>query len=208
VNGFVNVVYGVSHRVIRVVYINLLWFTFTLLGLILFGFFPATFAMFAVVRSETISERQDKSIFKLYWKAYVEYFVKINIIGWLYVLILFVLLLEIDFISEYNNNFLNVFLVPLLTLIVILCCTLLFIFPFHVHYRGGILDSFKVSFLTMLLNPILTFSMLFAILIVFLINLYIPISAVFFSGSVYAFIIMNVSLIGFKKIERRNGIQK
>lgn len=48
--GTVGGIYHISNWIMRLAYVNFLWILFTLAGFIVFGFFPATIATFAVVR--------------------------------------------------------------------------------------------------------------------------------------------------------------
>ncbi|WP_084028990.1 YesL family protein [Bacillus sp. J33] len=61
----------------RLVYLNLLWIAFSLLGIVLFGFFPATAAMFSVVRKWIMGET-DVRVFKEFWQTYRKEFWKAN----------------------------------------------------------------------------------------------------------------------------------
>lgn len=76
-NGFVGVLYRTSEWIMRLVYLNLLWIAFSLLGIVLFGFFPATAAMFSVVRKWIMGET-DVRVFKEFWQTYRKEFWKSN----------------------------------------------------------------------------------------------------------------------------------
>ena len=53
--------------VLKFFYANLLWFVFTMLGLGVFGFMPATTALFSVTR-KWIMGKTDIPIFKTFWQ--------------------------------------------------------------------------------------------------------------------------------------------
>ncbi|WP_163536305.1 YesL family protein [Gracilibacillus sp. YIM 98692] len=62
-------------------YINALWILFTLAGLIVFGFFPATTAMYAVFRKRVMGDESIK-VFRLFWSTYRREFIKGNKLGY------------------------------------------------------------------------------------------------------------------------------
>src|SRR5690625_1648074 len=71
-------------------YLNILWLAFSLLGLLIVGFAPATLAMFSVIRKWMMGEKE-VAIFPLFWKSYREEFFRANIIflilaaiGWIF----------------------------------------------------------------------------------------------------------------------------
>lgn len=66
--------------VLKFFYANLLWFVFTMLGLGVFGFMPATTALFSVTR-KWIMGKTDIPIFKTFWQAYRGEFFRSNAIG-------------------------------------------------------------------------------------------------------------------------------
>ncbi len=70
--------YRICTWIMRMAYVNLLWVAFSLLGLGIFGFFPATAAMFVVIR-KWLSSEQDIPVFKTFWNAFKTEFIKINI---------------------------------------------------------------------------------------------------------------------------------
>lgn len=80
--GFMRGFYSISEWVLRFAYVNVLWISFNLLGLIVFGFFPATIAMFTVVRKWVLKET-DISVFNTFWFAYKKEFFKGNFLGFI-----------------------------------------------------------------------------------------------------------------------------
>ncbi len=67
----------------KLVYLNILWIGFSLLGGLVLGLAPATMAMFAVSRNWTRGE-QEFPLFALFWKKYREEFWAANAVGWLW----------------------------------------------------------------------------------------------------------------------------
>ena len=66
-SGFI---YNVLEWITRFAYLNLLWILFSLAGGVIFGFFPATIAMFAIAREWLKGNRNTN--FNTFWKHYRE----------------------------------------------------------------------------------------------------------------------------------------
>src|SRR5690625_7635570 len=84
--GFALKYYRFTVWVVRLVYVNLLWILFTVIGLGVLGIMPATAAMFAVVRKWLRGE-DDFPIFTTYKDAYKEEFLKANLLGYILAII-------------------------------------------------------------------------------------------------------------------------
>lgn len=67
----------------NLILLNILWVAFTLLGLVIFGLFPATIALFAVIR-KWILENEDTPILQEFIKRYKAEFKMANVIGILF----------------------------------------------------------------------------------------------------------------------------
>lgn len=83
--------------VMRLAYTNLLWLLFTLLGLGIFGFMPATTALFSVMR-KWIQGHEQVSVFQTFWKVYREEFVRSNVIGVVLVIIGTIIYVDLAYI--------------------------------------------------------------------------------------------------------------
>src|SRR5699024_6009992 len=57
--------------VFNVAYLNLLWILFSIIGLVFFGLFPVTAAMFAIVRKWVILDVRDFYIFTIFLFFYL-----------------------------------------------------------------------------------------------------------------------------------------
>lgn len=72
----------------RLAWINLLWIGFTVVGLGLFGFFPATIAMYSVVRQWMMRpESRDESTVRAFAAEFKKELLSANALGWLVVLV-------------------------------------------------------------------------------------------------------------------------
>lgn len=88
--------------VIRLAYLNFLWLAFTLLGLGIVGFAPATAAMFAVTRRWVLGEREVE-IFDIFRRAYRADFIKANMLGYLLLLLGAALYLDVRLLPRHGG---------------------------------------------------------------------------------------------------------
>src|SRR4051794_15867366 len=73
-------VYKYCDWIMKFGYLNLLWMLFTLTGLIIFGFMPATISLFTITRA-WIRGNTDIPIWSTFLKVYKSEFVKSNKVG-------------------------------------------------------------------------------------------------------------------------------
>lgn len=195
--GFMRGIYRISEWTMRLMYVNLLWVLFTFLGLVVLGFFPATTAMFTVMRKWVM--KHDIPVFRTFWNAYKSEFMKSNYVGLILILLVFFLFSNVKIVAAITVPILKLLYIPNIILILIFLLALLYIFPVFVHFNVGVKDVLKNAVILMTINPIPTFSM--AVLtggfcfILFQFPGLIP----FFSGSVPAFLLMFFSNYVFSK---------
>lgn len=184
----------------KLAYLNILWILFTILGIIIGGFFPATFALFSVIRL-LLQNKEEASIFTTFWSFYKKDFWKSNRIGWSIALIFVIFYLDIQFVQESTNPFLHIFYYPLLILAFIFCLTVLYIIPTYIHFNLKIVQLFKNSFIIMILNPLNTITMISGVMFIYFVSIFIPGIIPFFSVSLLALFIMIAALRSYKKVE-------
>ena len=200
--GLVNGLYRFSEWAMRFAYLNFLWVIFTLLGLIVVGFMPATAAMFAVIRKWRAGEKE-LEIFPLFWKTYRKDFLKINLIGSILLGIGYILSIEFYILRAQEDLFYYVASFGVIVQILLYVVVLIYIFPIFTHFDLKINQYFKWSFIIGIIHPILTL-LLIAVMIIasyFLIQT-VPALVFFFGGSVSAFIITRGVSLTFSKFEQ------
>src|SRR5690625_3277783 len=94
---FTNGFYSITQWFVKIVHLNILWFLFTLMGLLIFGVFPATVAMFTIMRKWIMGEKHIH-INKLFWTTYKSEFMKSNLIGVIFIVIGSILYLDLAFL--------------------------------------------------------------------------------------------------------------
>ncbi|MDU1844764.1 DUF624 domain-containing protein [Niallia alba] len=127
--------------ILNLVYVNFLWWLFTLLGVGLFGAGPATYALVSILR-QWMRGNTNIPIFSSYWKYYKESFKESMITSWIYVLIGYVLVIDLLYV---NNWYLKVCLIIICFLFFL---SAIFIYPLMAHYNWkGIFFRIKMSFI-------------------------------------------------------------
>ncbi|WP_026908497.1 YesL family protein [Paucisalibacillus globulus] len=200
-------IYSILEWITRLAYVNLLWIFFTILGGIIFGFFPSTIAMFAVTR-EWLLGKPDIPIFKSFWTHYKSEFIKSNRVGIIIVLITALIGIDFFFIQYVVNESYSWILIPLFSFMLLFILFSFYLFPAFVHYDLKVFPLLKNAFLIMLINPINGFLILVCLVSAYFLVMFIPALLFIFGGSVYAFICMWLSLHTFRKVEQRKADYK
>ena len=170
---------------------------------VLFGFFPATIAMFAITR-EWLRGKPEKPIFKSFWEYYRKDFLKSNLLGLFIVIVGSIIAADIIYIQSNNNESLTWTYIPLFAFMLVFIMLLFYIFPTFVHYDIKVGQVIKNALLIMLINPINTFLIFLCLVPLFFIMKTLPALAFIFGGSSYAFITMWISLQAFNKAKTKS----
>lgn len=192
-----NGIFKLTEWISRLAILNLLWIGFSLVGLIIFGLFPATVAMFSVIRQWLLG-KTDLPIFQLYWRAFRTDFFKANGYGVLIAIIGLMIYADLVYLAFHDMSHLMLVQLPIFLFILL---TFLYLFPTHVHYKLGFLSVIKQAFLIMVIHPLQTITMLIGIAACLVLMYYVPALALFFSGSFTAFVIMSIAYSAFSQIE-------
>src|SRR5690625_1422043 len=125
-DGVTGTIYNASDWIVRIAYINVLWIFFSLVGLLIFGFFPAITAMFAVIRKVIRTEREI-TVFKTFWESYKSEIFTANIIGWILVVVGHILYIDYQFFTKFDNWVGTVIPFLLLAITIVFIVVLLYI---------------------------------------------------------------------------------
>ncbi|WP_332694441.1 YesL family protein [Halalkalibacter lacteus] len=192
--------YRVCEWVMRLAYVNLLWIGFTLVGFVVFGFFPSTAAMFAVVRKWVMGEC-DTPIFPTFYQAYKKEFLKMNLLGVSLVVVGYILFIDYQFFQAMQSYYLQLFSYVFLALLLVFGVIHLYVFPVYVHYDLKPFQVVKNALLVAIASPISTGVMLVGSVIVLWITILYFSVLFFFSGSALTFIVMWSAYRSFTKVE-------
>ena len=195
-----NKLHAMLEWITKVAYLNLLWILFTLLGAIFFGLFPATAATFAVVR-KWITGYTDAPLLKTFWKEWMSSLVQANILGYIVIVVGYILYLDFLFVTVSQSDFALLLMVPFLMISILFLLTSFYVFPVYVNFEMKIWQVFRSAFFVMLLNPIPTIIMAFGVFGIGFLLYQFQWMFPFFSMSMFALAIMMPAKRSFAKVE-------
>jgi uncharacterized membrane protein YesL len=206
-NTLANRAYAAAEWITKFAYINLLWMGFSLAGLIVLGFFPATIAMFTIIR-KWLKGETDIPIFSTFWTTWKSEFFRSNGLGLLVAAAGGIIALNLVFIKSSGQSFANVIQIPIYLFMFAATLTIFYLFPVYVHYELKFFQMVKNSFLMMLISPIENIVMIAGIMAVLLMVKFIPALGFFFGGSLAAAVIMSAGYLVFGKMERKRSLSE
>lgn len=200
--GFTGVFYQICTWIMRLIYVNILWIAFTILGLIVFGIGPATTALFAVTRKWLMGEREI-AVFPTFWESYRNEFITSNILLAILLVVGTVLYIDYRILIDLEGQIYSILLIGLLGFVMIYIFIFLFIFPVLAHYKLKTFQYLRQTFLIVISSP---FKMLFTAVcaVLFMFILYkVPGLIPFYAGSIMSMVIMYIATTIFKKIDKQ-----
>jgi uncharacterized membrane protein YesL len=201
--GMTGKFFRVCEIISKLAYLNLLWIFFTVLGLGVFGFMPATIALFAVTRKWVMGDK-DVPVFKTFWTNYRGEFFKSTLFGVVLFVIGYIIYFDLVILPTgglFNLLRLGVFIFGLLYAIV-----LLYIFPLYVHYDWKKKLYLKYALILGASHPHFTLLIVAGIAALYYTMITIPGMIPFFSVSILAYIIMWSAYQVMRKMEISQGI--
>ncbi|MED1602752.1 YesL family protein [Alkalihalophilus marmarensis] len=199
--------YSIFEWITRFAYINLLWILFTLAGGIILGLFPATVAMFSLVR-QWLTGNSDQPVFSSFWQYYKNEFLKSNRLGIVVYLLSAVFLFNLFFLQANIGELFIWTSAPLLAGLLLFVIWLFYLFPTYVHYNLKVSQLFKNSFLTMLVSPLHTLIIFISLGASYFIYTVIPALGLVFGASFYSFITLWIVMHAFSRIQQKQSMNK
>ncbi|WP_203247595.1 YesL family protein [Sporosarcina beigongshangi] len=195
----------ISEVITRMAYVNLLWILFTILGLGIFGFMPATVALFTVTRKWVMGDR-DIPVFKTFWTTYRKEFFKSTLFG----VVLFVIgyIIYIDLAFSPTGGLFTLLRIALFLCGVLYVVLLLYIFPIYVHYDWSKRLYIKYALLIGISYPHYTFILMAGIVALYYLCISVPGIIPFFSVSLLSYMMMWFVYKVIRKIELTQSIGK
>lgn len=123
----------IGEWIFRLTLLNLLWLAFTVLGAGVLGVFPATSAVFAVIRQYRLGHKEVYlyQCFKDYFK---QDFVQANVLGYLFVGMIIVAWIDYRYLLSLQNYWLVSISMLLLIATLVIILGAMMVFAFFVHY--------------------------------------------------------------------------
>lgn len=204
-NTLANRAFAATEWITKFAYINLLWIGFSLAGLIVLGFFPATIAMFTIIR-KWLKGETEISIFRTFWTTWKSEFFRSNGLGVLVAVVVGLIVFNLVFVEKSGTGFTSVIQIPIYLFMFAAIMTILYLFPVYVHFELKWFQIVKNSFLMMLISPIENIVMIAGIAAVLFVIRFIPALGFFFGGSLIAAIIMSAAYLVFGKMDRKRRV--
>lgn len=203
--GMTGRFYSICEIISRLAYANLLWIGFTLLGLGIFGFMPATTALFAVTRKWIMGER-DVPIFKTFWATYRKEFLKSNMYG--AVLFFIGYIIYVDLVLLPTGGLFSVLRTAIFICGIIYFIMLLYIFPIYVHYDWKKSQYVKYALLIGVSHPHYTVLMGVGVASLYHLCMKFPGIIPFFSMSLLAYVMMWTVYKVIRRLEVAQQVQE
>ncbi|WP_277679005.1 YesL family protein [Gracilibacillus dipsosauri] len=183
----------------NLILLNILWVAFTLLGLVIFGLFPATIALFAVIR-KWILENEDTPILQEFIKRYKAEFKMANVIGYIVFLIGMGLYLDFQIVQKISNESLQVLLINAILVIgIFYLIAVLYVFPLYVHFDFKLMKYLQYACILSIARPFQTIMMVAFVGVILYLYMLMPALIFPFGMSLFSYIVMRVAALSFPK---------
>lgn len=183
------------NTVVDLFLLNFLWF---ITSLPLITFFPATAALFGVVRKRIIQNETD-GMFKNFFELLKENFKQSSILSVLWIVIGIFLLFDYRLIQP-ESSIIQLILYIILVIGILLFCSLsIYLFPIMVHFELNWKLIIRNAFFFSLMNPVLTILLLVIVGVCFTLIYFYPVT-ILFIGSFTAYAVYYLCQIWFNQI--------
>ncbi|MDN4523995.1 YesL family protein [Fictibacillus fluitans] len=183
-------------------YLNLLWILFTLMGLIVFGFVPATVALFTITRA-WVRGSTEIPMWSTFINVYKAEFVQSNKAGFFYILGGCILFVDERFLAQSSGG-LHFIMVPLLLVVMVLFgLSLLYFFAAYVHFELKPFAYIRYSLMISLSQFPYTVMMIAGVWFSYMLLKYVPGVFLFFGASLLAFMMTWAANQAFVKVQAK-----
>lgn len=183
------------------VHIQFLWVVFTLAGLVVGGIFPATYAMFAVQR-RLIRKKSSGQLNKLFWEEYKANFIKANILGLLFVLIVLGVYLYYQSVLNITGPLRVIFSFVAFGIVFFTTLTIVFTGPVAAHFDLDVFQIIKHALIVEVSCPIHTIGII-ATTVAFIASVYqFPVLVPFVSVAIFTYSVMWIAQHAFGTLEK------
>jgi uncharacterized membrane protein YesL len=192
--------YRICNWIWKLAYLNLLWIAFTILGLGIFGFLPATVAMFSIMR-KWLMGNGDADIFVPFIMTYKKEFIKINILGCVFLAGAYLIYFNYLYLGTVNG-FMHTFLaLGWYASILFYFITLCYVIPAYIHYDMKLFQYIKVALIIGIVNPLAFITLVISLGLLAYLFYLVPGLIPFFGVSLLGFIIMWSAHLSFNRVE-------
>ena len=179
-----SIIYRITEWIFRLIYVNLLWILFSVLGLIIFGIMPSTTALYTIVL-KWFQGKTNIEVFNTFKKEYKSKFIRSNIMGLIMLIAGSLLYINFVFYQQSSTSLFQLFFYLTLILSLVYFTMWIYLFPLLVNYDLKIFSLLKNALLVPLFSPV---------------NSAILILVMTFSGILFSFFIFLIPIFGFSSL--------
>lgn len=203
-DGFFGAFYRFGETVLLLLYVNVLWILFTLLGLVIFGIGPSTIAMYTVFRRWSMGE-SDVPVFVTFWKSFKGNFFKANLLALILIVVGYMLYVNRNYFQLDDAWFSIIVRYIILIVSFIYAIMLIYIFPLFVHYDNKFTNYFKNSILIAVYHPIRTIYAIAALFTLYYLFTIFPVFIFLMGPSLISLVVMWITYRTFLRIEYKQA---
>ena len=192
-------IYQLCEWIMKLFLLNVLWIGFTLIGFGVFGFFPATVAMFQLIMDWM--NKKDTKMVTTFWNSYKSNFLKSNKMGLVIVLIGSILITDLQFFHRYDTLVFKVLYLMNLSMLLFYVVNCLYIIQTFNHFNVNTYQYFKYAILIGITNPIKTIMIIITFILSSLVFLIYPGLFIMFGGSGIALIMVFITKSNFANLK-------
>ncbi len=190
--------------ILQVAWLNLLWILFTLLGVVVAGFFPATTATISVAR-KWVQNKEEIAVFKTFKQFYKKEFLKSNIIGWILTAMAAILYVNYQVLIQLGDQVSIIVVFAFYFVIFLYSILVIWIFPLLSHYQSSIKQYFKNALIIGITRMPITILIGITIFFILYMSLRLPTMLLFCTVSLISLSLAFFSMRVFEKIDNNQA---
>ncbi|WP_453991038.1 YesL family protein [Bacillus nitroreducens] len=187
---------------VQLAYVQLLWGLFTLLGVGIVGLFPATNAMYSIIR-KWLSGNTDVPVFSFMWNTYKKEFIKSNLYFYSFVLIGMIFYFYFKLFQSQESLLHAILTIVLFIVLIFYCIGFMIAIPIYAHFDLKLRSFYKMTLYTIFSFPFHMITIIVIHVLFYLLISYIPGLAPFISFSILAFAVTVIMRLVFTKMDEK-----
>lgn len=186
-------------------HIQVLWIAYTIAGLVVGGFFPATFAMFAVMR-EMIHKSQDFSFHKKFKSEYRANFIKSNKLGYTLVIVAIALVFYFRMTINLDGSWAVLFVFLGYGAIILALLSLLYVPVVFAHFDLSISQILRHALIIMIASPVQSLANVVIVILFGVLTQELPALTPFISFAMFSYGITYFAYRAFNRLSERQKV--
>lgn len=169
--------------VTRFALLNILWLFFCVVGLFIFGVFPATVAAMTIIKKK-LYRGSIKNMIKVFKATFKADIIKSNVIGYLFLVGGLVLYMNYQIIKQFEGSFTIVIVIAYYILVIFYLITLTWLVPLYITFNNKLLVHIKNAFVIGVAKIHYTFAIWVSLFVLIYLSLEFPGVLPFFTFSI------------------------